>query len=194
MNTKRITALLLCMIMLIAPRSLWELSILAEGETATVIAGSDFQPKNSRTQGIKEVEKILETMKSDGITRADGFLFCGDYDYGTFEVPEKTKEGVQHLTGALSSMVSTENMVFVQGNHDAMAGTNGLSYSGSRDPESGLYGVFVINEDDYKDNLAMVSALRWTIKNDYADKVKASKIKGRVYLSKIGFEYKERQG
>lgn len=54
--------------------------------------------------------------------------------------------------------------------------------------------VEIINEDDYKDNLAMVSALRWTIKNEYADKVKASKIKGRVYLSKIDFEYKERQG
>lgn len=54
--------------------------------------------------------------------------------------------------------------------------------------------VEIINEEDYKDNHAMVSALRWVIKNDYADKVKASKIKERVYLSKIGFEYKERQG
>lgn len=54
--------------------------------------------------------------------------------------------------------------------------------------------VEIINEDDYKDNQAMVSALRWTIKNEYVDKVKASKIKERVYLSKIGFEYKERQG
>lgn len=53
--------------------------------------------------------------------------------------------------------------------------------------------VEVINEDDYKNNNAMVSALRWVIKNDYADKVKASKIKERVYLSKIDFEYKERQ-
>lgn len=53
--------------------------------------------------------------------------------------------------------------------------------------------VEVINEDDYKDNQAMVSALRWVIKNDYSDKVKASKIKERVYLSKINFEYKERQ-
>lgn len=53
--------------------------------------------------------------------------------------------------------------------------------------------VEIINEDDYKDNQAMVSALRWVIKNDYADKVKASKIQGRVYLSKLNFEYKERQ-
>lgn len=51
--------------------------------------------------------------------------------------------------------------------------------------------VEVINEDDYKNNNAMTSALRWVIKNDYADKVKASKIKERVYLSKIDFEYKE---
>ena len=50
--------------------------------------------------------------------------------------------------------------------------------------------VEVINEDDYKNDNAMVSALRWVIKNDYADKVKASKIKERVYLSKIDFEYK----
>jgi hypothetical protein len=51
--------------------------------------------------------------------------------------------------------------------------------------------VEVINEDDYKNNNAMTSALRWVIKNDYADKVKASKIRERVYLSKIDFEYKE---
>lgn len=50
--------------------------------------------------------------------------------------------------------------------------------------------VEIINEEDYKDNNAMVSALRWVIKNDYSDKVKASKIKERVYLSKIDFEYK----
>ena len=51
--------------------------------------------------------------------------------------------------------------------------------------------VEVINEDDYKNNNAMVSALRWVVKNDYADKVKASKIRERVYLSKLDFEYKE---
>lgn len=50
--------------------------------------------------------------------------------------------------------------------------------------------VEVINEDDYKDNNAMIAAFRWVVKNDYSDKVKASKIKGRVYLSKVDFEYK----
>lgn len=50
--------------------------------------------------------------------------------------------------------------------------------------------VEIINEEDYKDNVAMTAALRWVIKNDYADKVKVSKIKERVYLSKLEFEYK----
>lgn len=50
--------------------------------------------------------------------------------------------------------------------------------------------VEVINEDDYKDNAAMVAAIRWIIKSDYVDKVKVSKIKERVYLSKLDFEYK----
>lgn len=52
--------------------------------------------------------------------------------------------------------------------------------------------VEIINEDDYKDNAAMTAALRWVVKNDYADRVKVSKIKERVYLSKLDFEYKNR--
>lgn len=50
--------------------------------------------------------------------------------------------------------------------------------------------VEVINEDDYKTTNAMIAALRWVIKNNYADKVKASKQKDRVYLSKLDHEYK----
>ncbi len=149
MKIQNITALVLCLLMLVAPLSLTNMTAFAEETTATVIAGSDFQPKDGGKQGIKEVEKILNSIKNDGITKADGFLFCGDYDFGTFEVPEETREGIDLITGALGDMVPKENMIFSQGNHDAMAGTNGLSYSGARDPESGKYGVFVINEDDY---------------------------------------------
>lgn len=56
--------------------------------------------------------------------------------------------------------------------------------------KTGYDRVEVINEDDYKDNAAMTAALRWVIKNDYENKVKISKIKERVYLSKLDFEYK----
>lgn len=51
--------------------------------------------------------------------------------------------------------------------------------------------VEVINEDDYQDNNRMVAAMRWVIKNDYPDKVKVSKIRDRVYLSKIDYEIKK---
>lgn len=50
--------------------------------------------------------------------------------------------------------------------------------------------VEVINEDDYKDNAKMTAAIKWVIKNDYANKVKVSHVKNRVYLSKINYEIK----
>lgn len=50
--------------------------------------------------------------------------------------------------------------------------------------------VEVINEEDYADNKRMVAAIRWVIKNDYADKVKVSNIRDRVYLSKKDYELK----
>lgn len=50
--------------------------------------------------------------------------------------------------------------------------------------------VEVINEDDYVDNNRMTAAIRWVIKNYYSDKVKVSKIKDRVYLSKSNYEMK----
>ena len=50
--------------------------------------------------------------------------------------------------------------------------------------------VEVINEEDYADNKRMVAAIRWVIKNYYADKVKVSNIRDRVYLSKKDYELK----
>lgn len=51
--------------------------------------------------------------------------------------------------------------------------------------------VEIINEDDYENNDKMTAALRWVIKNNYSNKVKASKIRNRVYLSKINYEIKK---
>ena len=110
----------------------------------TLIACSDFQNESGNTAGQTTVKNILDSMVIDGITEADGFFCCGDYDYEYTE----TAQGVAALKEAVSDVV-TENMVFVQGNHDSAIGTAGMSPSGNNDPESGDYGVFVINEDDY---------------------------------------------
>ncbi|MBR6768964.1 MAG: metallophosphoesterase [Clostridia bacterium] len=118
--------------------------VALDAEETTILACSDFQAPNGNTQGKSQVAEILSAMEKDGITSADGFFACGDYDYEY----DDTKGGVTSLKQAVSGVVS-ENMVFVQGNHDKAVGSDGLSLSGNNDPAHGKYGVFVINEDDY---------------------------------------------
>ena len=116
----------------------------------TVIAASDFQPQSSFKEGEINVGKIISAIKNDGITSADGFLFCGDYDCHTYGVADKTKAGIQMFKDSFKGMIDEEKMFFVQGNHDASPAAGvGLSPSGANDPESGDYGVFVIHNEDY---------------------------------------------
>ena len=118
-----------------------------ESDPINVLACSDFQAPNGNNEGRLQVSAILNAMKADGITKADGLFACGDYDYDFTD----TKGGINMLSQTLKSFVSN-NKVFVQGNHDSAnsaPGTNGLSLSGNNDPTHGGYGVFVINEDDY---------------------------------------------
>ncbi len=109
----------------------------------TVIACSDFQHPNGNESGAETVKELVNSLKSFGITSADGFLCCGDYNYGS----GNTYEGINSLKSAVSDVVS-QNMVFVRGNHDEQVSANvGLSKSGNNDTEN--YGVYVIHETDY---------------------------------------------
>ena len=139
---KRILSFFLCFIMLfcVAPSQVVNAADTETGDI-TVIACSDFQNPSGDTAGKLVVENILDAMKSNGVTKADGFFCCGDYSY-TF--PTTSVSGINALKEAVQDVV-TENMVFVQGNHDAATGMNP---SGNNDPDSGAYGVFTINEDD----------------------------------------------
>lgn len=151
---KKLLALLLALVMIL---SLLPTSVLATGSKPTVvIAGSDFQNPSGDTAGAQTVKNILTQMQSAGYTEADGFLFCGDYNYRY----DTTAAGLQVHIDALDAAVSEKyrsiaagNRVHVQGNHDQVrAGTGGLAQSGANDPtgdSAGKYGVFVINEDDY---------------------------------------------
>ena len=117
--------------------------------TITVIAGSDFQNPSGNTAGAQVVTSILTQMQNAGYTSADGFLFCGDYDYSTVGNKSSTEAGITALKNAVNVSYSTltdDRMVFVEGNHDA-ADASGLAISGARDTTE--YGVYVINEDDY---------------------------------------------
>ena len=154
---KRLSWLLvICMLLGVLPLNVSatgdtsDTSITAEnGNSVTVIAGSDFQNPSGNEAGVQTVANILNTMKNNGYDSADGFLCCGDYDYDTVNNSTQTIEGITALKNAVQSVYTSltdSRMVMVQGNHDA-TGATGLSQSGANDTDE--YGVYVINEDDY---------------------------------------------
>ncbi len=111
-----------------------------------ILACTDFQNQTSSEEGAKTVTSIVNSIKRSGFEGADAFFCCGDYSnsYNT------TSENLPYLKNAIIDFVPDETShIYVQGNHDSPIGTEGLSQSGDNDPESGEYGVFVINEDDY---------------------------------------------
>lgn len=118
-------------------------------DSSVVIAGSDFQNSSGNDAGAQTVTGILNTIKTNGYNSANGFLFCGDYDYDTVNNSTETVAGLNALKGAVKGVYSSltdTDMIMVQGNHDA-AGVTGLAESGAHDSKD--YGVYVINEDDY---------------------------------------------
>ena len=144
--------LVVCMLLALLPTNVFaeDLASRAAGTDSTVvIAGSDFQNRSGNTAGAATVTDILNRMQNAGYTSADGFLFCGDYDYYTVGSTSSTEAGISALKNAVTGTYSTladDRMVLVEGNHDAAAAT-GLATSGAHDTTE--YGVYVINEDDY---------------------------------------------
>ena len=123
----------------------------AEESTAiTIVAASDFQ-QGSVAGGKANMTAILNAMKNDGFTSADGFFFCGDYDRDTLQNTDANKAGVDGVLEIAETvaLAPLENTVIIQGNHDCAIGTLGMTKSGKNDPTSNAYGVYVINEDDY---------------------------------------------
>ena len=153
-TVSRIGALLLALVMML---SLLPTSVLATGsEPTVVIAGSDFQNPNGNDAGAQTVTNILTQMQNADYAKADGFLFCGDYNYSYDYTAAGLQVHINALNAAVNekySSIAAENRVYVQGNHDQVpVGTGGLAQSGANDPtgdSAGKYGVFVINEDDY---------------------------------------------
>lgn len=145
MKASKVISLVLCFSFLVCSSLL---SVFAGEKEITIIACSDFQNKSGNVDGAMNVNSILSAIRRDGITEADGFFCCGDYDYDTFNDIISTKEGILHVKNAVGSMVKEEDMIFVQGNHDAPLHSNvGLSPSGNNDTDN--YGVFVIHNSDY---------------------------------------------
>lgn len=158
-NATRLFALLmtLCMLVGIVPMQLIAADIAkaadTSSETTYVFAGSDFQAKGGHTSSQTIVNDILTQMKNDYPTM-DGFLFAGDYDVDMnySNQTSDTEGGKKALQQTVQNFYGTDmDEIYVQGNHDNDSTADGTlcSNSGKNDPESGKYGVFVINEKDY---------------------------------------------
>jgi putative glutamine amidotransferase len=80
MKTNRILALILIIATLFSALQTVTVSATEQSDVITVIAGSDFQNPSGNTAGKATITKILSSMAKDGITKADGFLFCGGED------------------------------------------------------------------------------------------------------------------
>lgn len=187
--------LVLCLTFIITISSLIGLVPAAQAEEASsdsvsILACSDFQSPEGNRSGHTNVSSILNAMKKDGITNADGFFCCGDYDYEYTD----TQGGIDMLKKTVKNFVSS-NYVFVQGNHDSAIGTNGLSYSGNNDPVHGKYGVFAINEDDYMWYNSDETTVKHTTQNliDYLNEKLAEGYDKPIFiLSHLGLHYSMR--
>ncbi|MBQ8683720.1 MAG: metallophosphoesterase [Clostridia bacterium] len=153
-----LVGLCLCLLLSLMP----VFPVVAATEDITIIACSDFQSTDYAIGGRKQVTAILDAMVADGITQADGFFCCGDYN-----IEVGLPNDIKVLTRAVNQIVDKDgHMVFAKGNHDEI-GLEGLSPSGNNDPKSGAYGTYVIHENDYP----------WLYSNEYTVSRTAGKLK-----------------
>ena len=157
-----------------------------------VVACSDYQDDRGHIKSQENVLDILMSMEENGIDEMNGFLCCGDYDYGY----EDSVNGIASLKDAISYYIEEENMVFAQGNHDEiLSGTNGLAKSGDNDPISNEYGVFVINEDDYmwyNNNALTIKNTAYKLQSYLNEKIEEDYNKPIFILSHLALNYSMR--
>lgn len=147
MSTRKVIAVLLGCVMLLGIVPVFSQS---DDGVTRVLACSDYQNPDGNEAGEKVVAAVAGAIKNDGIDSVDALVACGDYDYELSMQPCYTAAGINSLREGVKEIVPDEaQKVFTQGNHDSLVGTAGMANSGNNDPESGKYGVFVINEDDY---------------------------------------------
>ncbi|MBR5524689.1 MAG: hypothetical protein IKU51_05450 [Clostridia bacterium] len=165
--SRKVTAILLSLLMLISLCTT-ALTVTAAQKETIIIACSDYQPKDGN--GPANLDAIMAAMKADGIVSADRLFFTGDYS-GEHSSQSASTNGVNTLKSKFSAIIQEQNMVFTQGNHD-LDTVIGLTLEGNHDPAYGNYGLYVIQEDSYREwgeyNGASVSALQVYLENKVA--------------------------
>ena len=194
----RLFALLLALVLVVglAPTIKLTEVFAAEEDPIVVIAGSDFQNEDGDSAGATQVKELLNAIKADGYSKADGFLFAGDYNYPSVTSTSLSISGKNALQKAVQSVYG-KNMdeVYIQGNHDPDSlVTNGtLAPSGNNDTDN--YGVFVINEKDYDwggDDPVATEEISYELSDYLDEKVAEGYTKPIFVISHIPLHYSMR--
>ena len=122
----------------------------ADGETM-LVAGSDFQASTNEESAANVTDLLTAIKTYGGYAQVDGMLFGGDYTNAYGVTKEQSEVGMAALREAATGVypeLNSSNMILIQGNHETAAGIEGLAASGNNDRDE--YGVFVVNEDDFK--------------------------------------------
>ena len=84
-----------------------------KSERVVLVAGSDFQQNQISSYADNSLKKLIQRVASSGY-EIDRLIFCGDYVYDN----HSTSESMRLMKDLVSDTVSSEKLVFVQGNHD----------------------------------------------------------------------------
>lgn len=112
---------------------------------ATLFLASDYQYESGWDQPRDTLEKIIDVAIADG-KKIDGMIMCGDYtnEYKKYDYqvsPEQSISEISSLTQSKCPSLKSEDILFVQGNHDAL--TESISETGLHEYKD--YLVYVLN-------------------------------------------------
>jgi len=117
---------------------------------ATVFCTSDYQYEPGHEIPEETLRSILNEVNEDGVL-PDAAIFCGDYtnDDTLYDYQMSPDDSIDEIKGIMKEdapLAEEKDMIFVQGNHDALSGS--ISESGLHEYDD--YLVYVLNtEDDF---------------------------------------------
>ncbi|MBR2673948.1 MAG: metallophosphoesterase [Mogibacterium sp.] len=112
---------------------------------ASIFVASDYQYQEGWKEPADTLEGILDAVNA-GDKRIDTAIFCGDYSnkHGLWDYqisPESSIEEIRDIFSAKSPKTNQDDILFIQGNHDAL--TESITESGLH--EFSDYLVYVLN-------------------------------------------------
>ncbi|MBQ7415968.1 MAG: VWA domain-containing protein [Oscillospiraceae bacterium] len=174
-------------------------------ETITIVAGTDFQGRETETESwdsdnavnkrLASITKIMDQIVAAKGDTIDNFFFLGDYASETDTVQSadqnpywKSRLGLVKLRAHMTQYVSTKDeasyndMFFVEGNHEyGMGVEHGLTGSGPHDRDA--FGTFIIDAEDLEN---------WNDNGTSEDEVNAVVASMKAYFDeKIAEDYKK---